>query len=73
MHSELVDGRRWVDGGRRVDGGSFEWPITASANVSAILLAAAALVATLRFGLGLLPLLGRSALIGMRLGIAGLS
>jgi chromate transporter len=56
-----------------IPGTSFEWPVLASANVPAILLAAAALVAALRFKLGLLPLLGGSALVGVGLGLSGLS
>jgi chromate transporter len=56
-----------------IPGTSFEWPVLASANVPAILLSAAALVAALRFKVGLLPLLGGSALVGVGLGLAGLS
>jgi chromate transporter len=56
-----------------IPGARFEWPVIASADWPAILLAAAALVAALRFRLGLLPLLGGSALAGMLLGLAGLA
>jgi chromate transporter len=56
-----------------IPGTSFEWPVLASANWPAILLAMAALVAALRFKVGLLPLLGGSALAGLVLGLAGLA
>jgi chromate transporter len=56
-----------------IPGTSFEWPVLASANWPAILLALAALVAALRFKVGLLPLLGGLALAGVALGPAGLA
>jgi chromate transporter len=56
-----------------IPGTRFEWPVIASANVPAILLASIALVAALRFNLGLLPLLGGAALAGAALGLAGLT
>jgi chromate transporter len=56
-----------------IPGTRFEWLVPASADWPAILLAAAALVAALRFKLGLVPLLGGSALAGLALGLAGLA
>jgi chromate transporter len=56
-----------------IPGTAFEWPVLASANWPANLLAAAALVAALRFRAGLLPLLAGMALAGMLLGLAGLA
>lgn len=56
-----------------IPGTRFEWPILASADWPAILLAIGALVAALRFKAGLLPLLGGSALVGLLLGLAGLA
>jgi chromate transporter len=54
-------------------GTSFDIPLLASANLPAIMLSAAALVAAFRFRAGLLPLLGGSALAGLLLGLAGLT
>jgi chromate transporter len=56
-----------------IPGVRMEWPVLASADVPAILLAALALVAALRFRLGLLPLLGGSALAGILLALSGLA
>ena len=56
-----------------VPGTSFEWPVLASANWPAILLALTGLVAALRFQVGLLPLLGGLACAGIGLGLAGLA
>lgn len=56
-----------------IPGTSFDWPLLASANWPAIALSAVALIAALRFQAGLVPLLAGCALIGLLLGIAGLS
>jgi chromate transporter len=52
-------------------GTAFDVPLLASADRAAILLAAAALVAALRFRVGVLPLLGGTGLAGVVLGLAG--
>ena len=54
-------------------GTAFEWPVLASANWPAILLSLAALIAALRFRLGLLPLLAGSAITGLLLAGAGIT
>lgn len=56
-----------------IPGTQFEWPVLSSANGPAILLAAAALVAALRFKLGPAPLLGGMALAGMLVGLANVA
>jgi chromate transporter len=53
-----------------IPGTSFEWPVPASADLAALLLAGAALVAALRFRVGLLPLLGGCAGAGLLLALA---
>ena len=68
LHSLFADHRPSAIPGTR-----FEWPVLASANGPAILLAAVALVAALRFRLGLLPLLGGAAVAGMLLGVANVA
>jgi chromate transporter len=57
---------------RKVSGLALELPVFDSLNLPALLLTVAALVATFRFKVGLLPLLGGAALSGLALGLAGL-
>ncbi|MGL6043608.1 MAG: chromate efflux transporter [Sandaracinobacteroides sp.] len=56
-----------------IPGTAFDVPVLASANLPAILLAAAAVAAALRFKLGPIPLLAGCGLAGLALGVAGLS